>query len=105
MFLNNTVEKIQNNLFNYYDLNEDTIYKEMGADELTTFIMAYNEVLLFNNRLYLDLWNYNTHKTLFYTEPYNNIKSLLIKKGIKSFYELIKSEEDFKEVLNIVLNV
>lgn len=99
------IEKIQNDLFEKYNLNEDTIYNEMGADELTTFIITYNEVLLFNNDLYLDLWNYSKCKSLFYEEPYNLIKNLLINKGIKSFYELRTNEEAFKEVLNIVLNV
>ena len=91
------------NLFLFYDLNEDTIYKEMCADELTTFIMAYNDVLIYNNNFYRDLWDYNKSGQ-FYNEMYLKIKEVLLVNNIKTFEELKLNEEVFIEVFNLINN-
>ena len=97
--------KIIENLFLFYDLDEETVYNEMGADKLTTFIMAYNDALFYNMVNYKDLWDYNVKGApLFYKKEYNGIKNILINNGIKSFDELKTNADAFKQVFNLIEN-
>ena len=100
------LNKVIENLYKIYDLNEDTVFKGMDADELTTFIMAYNEVLFFNNEHYIDLWDYNSKDaSLFYEAPYNAIKNIIINNNINSYKELRDDCNAFDGVLKVLLNL
>lgn len=99
------MNRIIENLYEYYDLNEDTIFKEMSTDELATFICAYNDILLFNTNHYIDLWDYNSkNASLFNHKPYEAIKNVLSKHNINSYIELRNDHDAFDKILKTILN-